>query len=32
VKTIAHRELRNNSSRVLDEVRNDEIIQVDQAR
>ena len=28
VKTIAHRELRNNSSRVLDEVKNGEIIQV----
>ncbi len=28
MKTIAHRELRNNSSRVLDEVKNGEIIQV----
>ena len=28
MRTIAHRELRNNSSRVLDDVKNGEIIQV----
>ncbi len=28
MRTIAHRELRNNSSRILDEVKNGEIIEV----